>query len=297
MTGEYDEAVGDGGARSGAPDATTSDGRHIDSNRETSPPGGHGSTGADHREPGDRVTPPGEAPVCIIGYLTVHDATPRARTDAAATIQRACELSHWQLVEVVTERDSGRRSLDRPGLRYALDRIAAGDAGALVVSELMRLVRSQVDLACLMEWFRERNATLIALDLDIDTSNAAGRRIAEVLIALGRWEQDRIAERTKTGLADAKANGRPVGRPSISDRPELREHIVEMRGAGLTLQAIADCLNADGVATSRGGAHWRPSSVQAALGYRRPSTGDTRAAGPTGTLPRGKLNRPAAVRR
>jgi hypothetical protein len=38
----------------------------------------------------------------------------------------------------------------------------------------------------------------------------------------------------------------------------------------MTLQAIADTLNAEGVPTLRGGAEWRPSSVQAAAGYKRP---------------------------
>jgi hypothetical protein len=79
------------------------------------------------------------------------------------------------------------------------------------------------------------------------------------------------------GIAYAKATGRSIGRPSVNDRPELREQIVKMRADGMTLQAIVDRLNADGVATLRGGAEWRPSSVQAALGYRRPTARVTRA--------------------
>jgi DNA invertase Pin-like site-specific DNA recombinase len=205
----------------------------------------------------------------VIGYVTVHNGAPGGSEHAAIEIQRACEVSGWHLVDVVTDRDSGRRSLERPGVGYALDRIAAGEADGLVVSEITRLVRSHVDLASLLRCFRARNAALIALDLDLDTSTVEGRRIADVLITLGEWEQDRIARRTKTGLADAKANGRPIGRPSLSDLPELREHIVEMRAAGMTLQAIADRLNAEGVPTVRGGAKWRPSSVQAAAGYQR----------------------------
>jgi hypothetical protein len=39
----------------------------------------------------------------------------------------------------------------------------------------------------------------------------------------------------------------------------------------MTLQAIADVLNAEGVPTTRGGAEWRPSSVQTAAGYKRRS--------------------------
>ena len=66
---------------------------------------------------------------------------------------------------------------------------------------------------------------------------------------------------------------RRKGPASVADHPELSERIAGMRGAGMTLQAIADQLNADGIPTVRGGAKWRPSSVQAAAGYRRPPTG------------------------
>jgi hypothetical protein len=52
--------------------------------------------------------------------------------------------------------------------------------------------------------------------------------------------------------------------------PELYERISRMREDGMTLQAIADVLNEEGVPTMRGGAMWRPSSVQRAAGYRRP---------------------------
>jgi hypothetical protein len=45
---------------------------------------------------------------------------------------------------------------------------------------------------------------------------------------------------------------------------------VAMREEGMTLQAIADQLNSEGVPTLRGGSRWRPSSVQSAAGYKRP---------------------------
>jgi DNA-binding NarL/FixJ family response regulator len=46
-----------------------------------------------------------------------------------------------------------------------------------------------------------------------------------------------------------------------ADLPELRERVAAMRADGLTLQAIADRLNEEGVPTRSGG-KWRPSSVQ-----------------------------------
>ena len=89
-------------------------------------------------------------------------------------------------------------------------------------------------------------------------------------MSLGAWERDRLAERTRRGLEAARAQGGPISRPSVNDVPALKEWIAELRASGLTLQAIADRLNEEGVPTLRGGEKWRPSSVQTAAGYRRP---------------------------
>jgi hypothetical protein len=56
----------------------------------------------------------------------------------------------------------------------------------------------------------------------------------------------------------------------VQDVPALKQRIAAMRAEGMTLQAIADVLNAEGIPTLRGGTQWRPSSVQSAAGYRRP---------------------------
>ena len=221
---------------------------------------------------------PGEP---VIGYATV--STKADRTDADGSvreIEAACERASWDLAEVVTDRESGR-GLERPGLAYAMEQIAEGKARGLVVSDLRRLSRSIVDLGRLMEWFRDAGAGLIALDLGVDTSTPAGQEVAATLITLGDLESERIARRTRSGLAEVRAAGRPTGRPAVGDRPDLADRITAMRAAGMTLQAIANQLNNEGVPTLRGGVMWRPSSVQAALGYRRPSTRGPRDQFPT----------------
>lgn len=218
----------------------------------------------------DRPKVPPTGQQTVIGYVTVPAEAPETADEAVAAIRAACERAGWRLLEVVRDRDNGLRSLKRPGLSYALARITAGDARALVVNDLDRLSRSMVDLGTLMQWFRNANAALVALDIDLDTSSAEGARVAALLSKLSDRERERIGRGTRAGLAEVRARGGSVGRPAVSDRPELRERIAAMRAANMTLQAIADKLNAEGVATVRGGALWRPSSVQAALGYRRP---------------------------
>jgi DNA invertase Pin-like site-specific DNA recombinase/peptidoglycan hydrolase-like protein with peptidoglycan-binding domain len=210
---------------------------------------------------------PGHA---VIGYVTVYstDSGSGEEDEASAAIEATCDRSGWKLLEIVRDRENGR-TLERPGLGYALERIANGQASGLVVSDMQRLSRSIVDLGLLMAWFREVHATLIALDLDIDTSTPEGHHVASTLMALSAREHERLANRTRNGLA-----GRLSGRPAVSHRPELLQRIAAMRAANMTLQAIADQLNAEGVPTLRGGTTWRPSSIQTALGYRRPAPRD-----------------------
>ena len=147
----------------------------------------------------------------------------------------------------------------RGGLGKALERIAAGDASTLVAARLEAVVGSLRELLALLEWLEAAGADLVAVDVGLDTGSAVGRRMVALLREIERWDREPEPGRP------------PRGRPGLATRaPELSERIVAMRERGLSLQAIADALNAGGVPTQRGGTQWRPSSVQAALGYRRP---------------------------
>jgi DNA invertase Pin-like site-specific DNA recombinase len=210
----------------------------------------------------------------VIGYITV-PADPRASEDdgSAAAIEAMCDRCGWELLEIVRDRDAGV-TLERPALGYALKRIAEGQAAGLIVSDLRRLSRSIVDLGALMAWFRDARATLVALDLDVNTSTRKGQQVASTLIALSAHKHQRIAHRTRRSVTGVRSGGRPNGRPAVRHDAELLERIAAMRAANMTLQAIADRLNDEGVPTLRGGIKWRPSSIQSALGYRRPAPRD-----------------------
>ena len=63
-------------------------------------------------------------------------------------------------------------------MRYALERIVERRAEGLVVADLRGLSRSIVDLGALLAWLRDAHATLIALDLGLDTSTPEGDQVA-----------------------------------------------------------------------------------------------------------------------
>jgi DNA invertase Pin-like site-specific DNA recombinase len=182
------------------------------------------------------------------------------------------------------------RSSDRPGLQYALGRISAGEARGLVVADLGQLSHSVAGLGEILTGITCTGGRLVAIAQGIDTAEPGGRLAVNALIDVSAWERRRISDRTRAGLEAARRNGVGGPRPAVADFPDLRERILKMRADGKTLQAIADRLNAEGVPTVRGGAEWRPSSVQAATGYRRrrraswspASTDAGRSAAPSG---------------
>jgi DNA invertase Pin-like site-specific DNA recombinase len=186
-------------------------------------------------------------------------------------IERTCQGLGLELVEVVRERESrDGNALERAGVSYLIERLAAGDATCLVVSGLDRLSRSVSELGTLVQWLERSNVRLVAVELDLDTLSPGGRAAARALASVGGWERERLSERTRKGLAAARASRR-TGGASAPDWAAIRKRISLMRADGMTLQAIADTLNEERVPTPRGGLKWRPSSVQSAAGYKRRS--------------------------
>ena len=189
-------------------------------------------------------------------------------------IAAASDARGWDLLEIVSDVEpEGGRAAGRPGLARALGRVQAGEATCVVVYALPQLSLAVAELGEILRSVGGSGGRFVSLEENIDTAHPAGRKAANVIVSVSGWERDRLGEATRKGLAAARAKGTPISRPSVSDVPPLKERIAEMRADGMTLQAIADALNDEGVPTLRGGQKWRPSSVQAAVGYRRPKKG------------------------
>lgn len=115
-------------------------------------------------------------------------------------------------------------SKERAGLREALDRLAEGDT--LVVTKLDRIGRSLSHLIELLEELNERGIGFHSIHDRIDTNTSKGKLIFHFTGALAEFERQLISERTKDGLAAAKAQGVKFGR-----RPKLTFDQVRMAQA------------------------------------------------------------------
>ena len=114
---------------------------------------------------------------------------------------------------IFVDKASGAQA-DRPGLTQCLETLQAGDL--LLVWRLDRLGRSMVHLVTLVEELQERGIGFRSIcDGAIDTTTASGELVFNIFSALAQFERRLIQERTRAGLAAARARGRLGGRPSL----------------------------------------------------------------------------------
>jgi DNA invertase Pin-like site-specific DNA recombinase len=120
---------------------------------------------------------------------------------------------------VFMDKQSGVK--DRKGLTDTLSHLREGDV--LTVWKLDRLGRSTLQLMLLLNDLHERGVEFKSLTEGIDTTTPMGRFYFTMSSALAQLERDRLIERTRAGLAAAKARGRNGGR-----KPKLTAEQIEM---------------------------------------------------------------------
>ncbi|MCR6706609.1 MAG: recombinase family protein [Cellulomonas sp.] len=180
--------------------------------------------------------------MALLGYARVSTAQQTGGVDRQADDLRAAGCTRiWTDVGV-----SGAR-MDRPELAALLDYAREGDT--IVVTELSRIGRTMRGVVTLVEDLAARGIGVRSLTQGIDTSPGAGpmgKVILALCAALAEVERDILIERTRSGLAAARARGRVGGRP-IAVSPEQVTAARTLVASGHSVVAAARTL---GVARS-----------------------------------------------
>ncbi|SFP46640.1 putative DNA-invertase from lambdoid prophage Rac [Variovorax sp. OK605] len=126
---------------------------------------------------------------------------------------------------------------DRKGFSQLVNKLEAGDV--LVVTKLDRLGRNAMDVRATVEALTGLGVRVHCLALGgVDLTSAAGKMTMGVLAAVAEFERDLLIERTQSGLARARAAGKPMGRPQAivgADAVAAREKL----SAGLSVASVA----------------------------------------------------------
>lgn len=155
----------------------------------------------------------------LIGYMRVSKIDGSQTTDLQRDVLLAAGVSPEHLYE---DHASGKTE-DRPGLLNCLKALREGDT--LVVWKLDRLGRDLHHLINTVHNLTGRGVGLKVLTghgAAIDTTTAAGKLVFGIFAALAEFERELISERTRAGLASARARGRKGGRPFKMTTAKLR---------------------------------------------------------------------------
>jgi DNA invertase Pin-like site-specific DNA recombinase len=168
-----------------------------------------------------------------VGYGRVSTADQNAASQRDALAASGCD-------KVFIDKASGKLAR-RPELDRAL--LVARKGDQLVITKLDRLGRSLEHLIALSNELQAKGVDLVVLDQGIDTSTALGRMFFHILGAIAEFEHALMSERTRDGLAAARARGRTGGQKAkLTPRQAkvARDMYEELAPDGRPAHTVAD---------------------------------------------------------
>ncbi len=141
--------------------------------------------------------------------------------------------------KIYQEKKSGTLG-DRSELKACLDYVREGDV--LVVTRLDRLARSTLHLCSIAEQLRQKNVALEVIDQNINTNDATGRLLFNMLGAIAQFETEIRAERQMDGIAKAKQRGVAFGRKKSLNEAEVLK-LREKRENGFQIRQLMEEYN------------------------------------------------------
>ncbi|MCU9952087.1 MULTISPECIES: recombinase family protein [Burkholderia] len=150
----------------------------------------------------------------IVGYARVSTDEQSLELQIDALTRAGCETIH-------TDQGVSGADFSRPGLDAALTTLSAGDT--LMVWRLDRLGRSLSKLIDLVTHLEGRSVQFGSIMESINTNSSGGVLIFHLMAALAQFERSLISERTRAGMAAARARGKPIGRKRALDDEQRAE--------------------------------------------------------------------------
>lgn len=145
----------------------------------------------------------------IYGYARVSTTKQAVNGNSLADQEKALKAAGAE--QIVSDAFTGTK-MDRPAFTNLLDTLKDGDT--LIVTKLDRFARTVVEGVGVIRDLIERGVTVRILNMGTVENTPTGKVTLTVMMAFAEYERDMICERTQTGKAIARANGKRVdGRP------------------------------------------------------------------------------------
>lgn len=154
-------------------------------------------------------------------------------------LEHVAEFSGWDVVGIYEDVGiSGAKGKDqRPAFKKLHDDATSRKFNIIMAWSVDRLGRSMKDLVNFMEDLKAYNIDLFLKQQNIDTTTPSGKAMFQMVGVFAEFERAMIQERVNAGLARARAEGKTLGRPKLTE--EITQSILSAKDEGLSIRAIA----------------------------------------------------------
>lgn len=162
---------------------------------------------------------------------TKEQTTENQRRELEVVAQRA----GWDVVSVFEDAGvSGAKGREkRPAYDALLKAVARREVDLVAAWSVDRLGRSMQDLVSFLEDLKGHGADLYLHQQALDTTTPSGRALFGMMAVFAEFERAMIQERVHAGLSRAKAQGKKLGRPTLSGDIEAKVRTLRAEGMGV----------------------------------------------------------------
>lgn len=151
-------------------------------------------------------------------------------------LRELCVRRGWEIVSEYMDAGVSGAKESRPQLDAMLAAGRAGRFDVIVCWKLDRIGRSLRHLVNLLAEIEAVGVSLVSHSDNLDLTTPQGRLLFQIVGAMAEFERSLIRERVKSGLRNAVAKGKTLGRPTVAvDRDRVRE----LRANGVSWKKIS----------------------------------------------------------
>jgi len=171
--------------------------------------------------------------VAIYARVSTEGQTPE---NQLIRLREVAARAGWDVAEEFVETVSGAAKA-RPEFDRMMREVRRRRIDLIAAVDLTRLGRTTIGLLNLLDELGQLGCDLYVDREALDTTTAAGRMMYAVVAAIAAFERELLIERTKAGMAHARARGKQIGRAPASDA--LIDAIRALRADGMGMDRIA----------------------------------------------------------
>lgn len=155
-------------------------------------------------------------------------------------LKEYCQQNNIYKYKIFKDENQSGSKISRPGLDQLMTSVRSGQISKVIVFAFSRFARSTTHLLSALNEFKSYNTDFVSITEKIETNSPMGVAMFTILGALSQMERELISQRVRAGLANARAQGKQLGRKKTRPSSIIRA-LLKQKMTYREIAKIAGC--------------------------------------------------------